>query len=43
MLKEGDSAPSFTLPDQEGNSVSLDDYRGKWVTLWWFVKASTPG
>jgi peroxiredoxin Q/BCP len=43
MLEEGTQAPPFELEDQEGNLVSLDEYRGKWVALWWYVKASTPG
>jgi peroxiredoxin Q/BCP len=43
MVNEGDTAPSFTLPDQDGNPVSLDDQKGKWVVLWWYPKASTPG
>jgi peroxiredoxin Q/BCP len=43
MLEEGTPAPAFELQDQEGNSVSLEEHRGKWVAVWWFVKASTPG
>ena len=43
MLKIGDKAPDFILPDAEGNSVSLKDYKGKLVLLWFFPKASTPG
>lgn len=43
MLTEGTPAPDFTLTDQHGEQVSLADYRGKWVTMWWYVKASTPG
>ena len=43
MLEEGTQAPLFELQDQDGNLVSLEDLRGQWVTLWWFVKASTPG
>lgn len=43
MLAEGEKAPPFTLPDQDGNPVSLDDLRGRWVVFWWFVKADTPG
>jgi peroxiredoxin Q/BCP len=39
----GASAPEFTLPDQEGNSVSLADFAGRWVVLWWYPAASTPG
>jgi len=36
-------APPFTLPDQNGNSVSIEDFRGRWVVLWWFPKAFTEG
>ena len=43
MLKVGDKAPGFTLPDAEGNSVSLTNFSGKKVILWFFPKASTPG
>ena len=40
---EGSSAPEFTLPSQEGSSVSLKDYRGKWVVLYFYPKDQTPG
>ena len=43
MLKIGDKAPYFTLPDSEGNSVSIKDFIGKKVVLWFIPKASTPG
>ncbi|MBC8401583.1 MAG: redoxin domain-containing protein [Candidatus Marinimicrobia bacterium] len=43
MLEVGTQAPDFTLPDQDGNPVSLGDYRGKKVLLWFFPKASTGG
>ena len=43
MLSEGDVAPPFELPDHDGKLVSLDEMAGKWVVLWWYVKASTPG
>ena len=43
MLEPGDAAPDFTIPDQDGNPTSLHDYRGKWVLLWWYPKADTPG
>jgi peroxiredoxin Q/BCP len=39
----GSSAPDFTLPSQEGTSVSLKDYRGKWVVLYFYPKDQTPG
>src|SRR5947207_6411032 len=40
---EGASAPDFTLPSQEGTPVSLKDYRGKWVVLYFYPKDQTPG
>tara|TARA_B100000315_G_C14480213_1_gene542523 strand:+ start:813 stop:944 length:132 start_codon:yes stop_codon:yes gene_type:complete len=43
LLKIGDKAPDFTLPDADNNSVSLTDYSGKKIVLWFFPKASTPG
>ncbi len=36
-------APEFTLKSQEGKSVSLKDYRGKWVVLYFYPKDMTPG
>ena len=36
-------APDFNLPDQNGENVSLGDFLGKKVVLWFFPKASTPG
>jgi thioredoxin-dependent peroxiredoxin len=38
-----DKAPDFTLPDQNGDPVSLKDFRGKTVVLFFFPKADTPG
>ena len=43
MLDVGKKAPNFTLPDQNGNEVSLRDFLGTKVVLWFFPKASTPG
>jgi peroxiredoxin Q/BCP len=40
---EGSNAPDFTLPSQEGSSVSLNDYRGKWIVLYFYPKDQTPG
>jgi thioredoxin-dependent peroxiredoxin len=39
----GSAAPDFTLPSQEGASVSLKDYRGSWVVLYFYPKDQTPG
>ena len=36
-------APDFTLPDENGNPVSLAQFRGKKVVLFFFPKANTPG
>lgn len=42
-LKVGDTAPDFTLPDQNGNKVSLHDFKGKNVVVYFYPKAMTPG
>jgi thioredoxin-dependent peroxiredoxin len=42
-LNVGDTAPDFTIPDQDGNPVSLSDFRGKPVVLYFYPKADTPG
>jgi peroxiredoxin Q/BCP len=39
----GDIAPDFTLPDQDGNPVSLSGLRGRSVVLYFYPKADTPG
>jgi thioredoxin-dependent peroxiredoxin len=36
-------APEFTLPDENGNPVSLAQFRGKTVVLFFYPKANTPG
>ncbi|HAI16958.1 MAG TPA: thioredoxin-dependent thiol peroxidase, partial [Xanthomarina gelatinilytica] len=36
-------APNFTAKDQDGNSISLNDYKGKKLVLFFYPKASTPG
>jgi thioredoxin-dependent peroxiredoxin len=43
MLKEGDSAPVFRLPADDGKEIALGDLRGKRVALYFYPKASTPG
>ena len=43
MIEEGAQAPDFTLPDQDGNAVSLSDLRGRPVVLYFYPKADTPG
>jgi peroxiredoxin Q/BCP len=42
-LQPGDRAPEFTLPDQDGNLVSLSGLTGKTVVLYFYPKADTPG
>jgi peroxiredoxin Q/BCP len=39
----GSAAPDFTLPSQQGASVSLKDYRGNWIVLYFYPKDQTPG
>jgi peroxiredoxin Q/BCP len=43
MLEPGAPAPDFTLDNQDGESVSLSDYRGHWVIVYFYPKADTPG
>ena len=43
MVGEGQDAPDFTLPDQDGNRVRLSELRGQTVVLYFFPKADTPG
>ena len=42
-MKTNDKAPDFTLPDENGKEVSLKDFRGKTVILFFYPRASTPG
>ena len=43
MLLKGTKAPDFTLDDQDGKSISLSDFAGQNILLWFYPKASTPG
>ena len=43
MLEKGMKAPAFTLPDSDGKSVSLSDFAGKTVVLYFYPKDNTPG
>jgi len=43
LLAAGTPAPDFTVQDHEGNTVSLSDFRGRRVLLWFYPKADTPG
>ncbi len=42
-LQEGDKVPDFTAKDQDGNEISLSDYRGKKLVVFFYPKANTPG
>jgi len=42
-ISTGEPAPDFTLPDQDGDPITLADLRGKRVVLYFFPKADTPG
>jgi peroxiredoxin Q/BCP len=43
MIDAGGPAPDFTLSDQDGEPVSLSSLRGRWVVLYFYPKADTPG
>ncbi len=43
MVAEGQEAPDFKLPDQDGNDVTMSELRGQPVVLYFFPKADTPG
>ena len=43
MIKEGTKAPNFTLQDKDGNAVSLSDFIGKKVVVYFYPKDNTPG
>lgn len=43
MLQVGDMAPDFTLPNQDDEKISLKDFAGKWLVLYFYPKAMTPG
>ncbi|WP_179335073.1 thioredoxin-dependent thiol peroxidase [Winogradskyella costae] len=42
-LKVGDKAPDFSAKDEQGNPISLSDYKGKKLVVFFYPKASTPG
>jgi thioredoxin-dependent peroxiredoxin len=42
-MEVNDKAPEFTLANEDGQSVSLKDYRGKNLVLFFYPKANTPG
>lgn len=43
IVREGQAAPDFTLPDQNGHPVTLSSQQGKWVILYFYPKDDTPG
>lgn len=43
MPEAGATAPAFALADQSGETVALDDLRGRWVVLYFYPRADTPG
>jgi peroxiredoxin Q/BCP len=43
VLEAGETAPDFTLPDQEGNPVTLSELRGQTVVVYFYPRADTPG
>jgi len=43
LPKEGEPAPGFTLPDQTGKMRGIEDFRGKWLVLYFYPKDDTPG
>ncbi len=43
MIEVGMKAPDFTLPDKDGNNVSLSDFLGKKIVLYFYPKDNTPG
>ena len=43
MIDPGGPAPDFTLSDQDGEPVTLSSLRGRWVALYFYPKADTPG
>ena len=42
-MQANDAAPQFTAPDENGNPVSLEQFRGSNVVLFFYPKADTPG
>src|ERR1700680_4578299 len=43
MIEQGEDAPDFELPDQDGRAVKLSDFRGEPVVVYFYPKADTPG
>ena len=43
MVQEGDPAPDFALPDEDGNIVKLSDFRGRFTVIYFYPKDDTSG
>jgi thioredoxin-dependent peroxiredoxin len=43
MLQAGSAFPNFSLPNQDGKTVKLSDFRGKWLVVYFYPKDDTPG
>ncbi len=43
MPSAGQTAPDFTLPSQDGSNISLNQFKGRWVVLYFYPKDGTPG
>ncbi len=43
VIETGEKAPDFCLPDKDNNNVCLNDFRGKWVILYFYPKDNTKG
>jgi len=43
MLEAGSEATDFTVQDHDEQAFTLSEQRGRWILLWWYPKAGTPG
>ena len=43
LIAAGSSAPDFSLPNQDRKTVKKADFAGRYVLLWWYPRADTPG
>ena len=43
LIEPGAAAPAFSMVNQDGEPVGLDDFAGRYVLLWWYPRASTSG
>ena len=43
MIELGQAFPNFSLPNQDGKTVTLDDFKGKWLVVYVYPKDDTPG